>query len=161
MIFLTLGTQAFQFNRLIQAVDELVEAGIIKDEVSAQTGHSTYKPKNYTAEPFMSYDEFNRLITECDILITHGGASTLVESVKNGKTVIAMPRKKCFNEHVDDHQHEIIDEFTERGYILSVSEPEELANALTTAETFTPKPFEDSGSRVQELLNEFINNLYS
>ena len=44
MIFITLGSQKFQFNRLLKAVDELVAAGKIKDEVFAQIGYSDYKP---------------------------------------------------------------------------------------------------------------------
>lgn len=47
MIFITLGSQKFQFNRLLKAVDELVAAGKIKDEVFAQIGYSDYKPMNY------------------------------------------------------------------------------------------------------------------
>lgn len=39
MIFITLGSQKFQFNRLLKAVDELVAAGKIKDEVFAQIGY--------------------------------------------------------------------------------------------------------------------------
>ena len=45
MIFITLGSQKFQFNRLLKAVDELVAAGKIKDEVFAQIGYSDYKPR--------------------------------------------------------------------------------------------------------------------
>ena len=40
MIFITLGSQKFQFNRLLKTVDELVERGIIKEEVFAQIGYS-------------------------------------------------------------------------------------------------------------------------
>ena len=40
MIFITLGSQKFQFNRLLKTVDELVERGIIKEEVFAQIGFS-------------------------------------------------------------------------------------------------------------------------
>ena len=47
MIFLTLGSQKFQFNRLLQAVDELIEKGIIVDETFAQIGYSDYQPKHF------------------------------------------------------------------------------------------------------------------
>ncbi len=36
MIFITLGSQKFQFNRLLKAIDKLVEQGKIKEEVFAQ-----------------------------------------------------------------------------------------------------------------------------
>lgn len=50
MIFITLGSQKFQFDRLLKAVDELIERGIIQDEVFAQTGYSTYVPNNYKCQ---------------------------------------------------------------------------------------------------------------
>ena len=36
MIFITLGSQKFQFNRLLKAVDDLVEIGELSDEVFAR-----------------------------------------------------------------------------------------------------------------------------
>lgn len=42
MIFVTLGSQKFQFNRLLQAVDKLQT----DDEIFAQIGYSDYKPKH-------------------------------------------------------------------------------------------------------------------
>lgn len=44
MIFVTVGSQKFQFNRLLQKLDELKEQGIITEEIFAQTGVSDYKP---------------------------------------------------------------------------------------------------------------------
>ena len=46
MVFITLGSQKFQFNRLLRAVDELIEKKVIQEDVFAQTGYSDYEPKN-------------------------------------------------------------------------------------------------------------------
>ena len=61
MIFITLGSQKFQFNRLLKAVDELVAAGKIKDEVFAQIGYSDYKPMNYKYEQFLDREKFSKI----------------------------------------------------------------------------------------------------
>lgn len=48
-IFITLGSQKFQFNRLLIAVDKLCEKNIIcGDDVFAQTGYSDYVPRNFS-----------------------------------------------------------------------------------------------------------------
>ena len=47
MIFITLGSQKFQFNRLLRAVDELIEKGVIDDTVFAQIGYSDYEQTQY------------------------------------------------------------------------------------------------------------------
>ena len=51
MIFVTLGSQKFPFDRLLAELDRLIEAGVITEPVFAQTGCSTYAPKHFTAAP--------------------------------------------------------------------------------------------------------------
>ena len=55
MIFITVGSQKFQFNRLLKQVDMLIDKGIIKKEVFAQIGSSDYKPHNYKYKDFRKY----------------------------------------------------------------------------------------------------------
>ena len=57
-IFITLGSQKFQFNRLLKAVDELCEKGTIDaEDVFAQIGYSDYLPKNFSYKKFLDRDE--------------------------------------------------------------------------------------------------------
>lgn len=54
-IFITLGSQKFQFNRLLKAVDELCEKGTVDaEDVFAQIGYSDYLPKNFSYASFAS-----------------------------------------------------------------------------------------------------------
>lgn len=87
MIFITLGSQKFQFNRLLKAVDELVAAGKIKDEVFAQIGYSDYKPMNYKYEQFLDREKFSQVMDKAEIVITHGGTGAIIGAVKKGKKV--------------------------------------------------------------------------
>ena len=61
MIFVTVGSQKFQFNRLLKAIDTLVKNNSITEEVFAQTGYSDYKPKYYKYREFLNRDEFANL----------------------------------------------------------------------------------------------------
>ena len=58
MIFVTLGSQKFPFDRLLQELDRLIEAGVIAEPVFAQTGYCTYAPKQFPFEPFLDRDTF-------------------------------------------------------------------------------------------------------
>lgn len=131
MIFICLGTQKFEFNRLLEYVDNLIEKGVIKSPVFAQTGSSTYLPKHYDFMPILSQVDFNSKINECEYIITHGGVGSILTGLKSNKKVIALPRLKKFNEHVDDHQKEICDEYARLKYILTCSSEEDLADAIT------------------------------
>ena len=82
MIFITTGSQKFQFNRLLKKVDELIADGTIKDKVFAQSGYSEYKPVNYEYKDFMSRDEFAKKMGESTIVITHGGTGAIIGAVK-------------------------------------------------------------------------------
>lgn len=131
MIFVTVGTQKFQFNRLLQKIDELIESGVIKEEVYAQTGYCTYKPKNYRYKDFMGKDEMLENQLRASFLIVHGGTGAIIEGIKLSKPVIAVPRLKEFHEHVDDHQVEIVEEFTNDGIISGSRNIDDLGNLVT------------------------------
>ena len=130
MIFITLGSQKFQFNRLLIAVDELIEKGTIKEEVFAQTGYSDYKPKNCKFKQFLDREEFADYEAKADIVITHGGTGAIIGAVKKGKKVIAVPRLAKYGEHVDDHQLQLIAQFKNQNLICAVNDCSELAEAL-------------------------------
>lgn len=117
MIFVTVGSQKFQFNRLLIEIDRLVEKGVIKEEVFAQIGYSDYKPRNYKYKNFLDRSEFSELINKCDKVITHGGTGAIIGAVKKGKRVIAVPRLAKYGEHVDNHQLQIVKQFKEMGFI--------------------------------------------
>ena len=129
MIFVTLGSQKFQFNRLLIQLDNLVERGIIQDKVFAQRGSSDYLPKNYESVQFLDREKFGQYMSECDVVITHAGTGAIMGAVKRGKKVIAVPRKKKYGEHVDEHQMQIVEEFEQLDIIEPCYEVEDLENA--------------------------------
>ena len=126
MIFITLGSQKFQFNRLLKEIDRLIEQGKITEEVFAQTGYSDYKPKNYKYKNFLDRDQFNDVMSKCDKVITHGGTGAIINAVKKEKKVIAVPRLAKYGEHVDNHQLQIIEQFKEMNFVEGINEIEEL-----------------------------------
>ena len=117
MIFVTLGSQKFQFNRLLIEIDKLIEEGVIMEEVFAQVGVSDYVPKHYAYKDFLDKDEFSEWQNKCDIVITHGGTGAIIGAAKKGKKVIAVPRLAKYGEHVDDHQVQLLKQFEESNII--------------------------------------------
>ncbi|MGN1015602.1 MAG: PssE/Cps14G family polysaccharide biosynthesis glycosyltransferase, partial [Faecousia sp.] len=151
MIFITLGSQKFQFNRLLKAVDELK----LEEEVFAQIGYSDYKPVNFAYKEFLDRDEFAEIMGRADIVITHGGTGAIIGAVKKGKKVIAVPRLAKYGEHVDDHQFQIIDQFTELGLICPCMEIENLEDALKTAKKKKYKQYESNTATIIKSIEKF------
>ena len=122
MILVTLGTQKQSFNRLL----DMIEKSNINDKIIVQAGYTKYKSKKMKILDFVDYQEMDKLIKQADLIITHGGTGSIVTAIKQGKKVIACPRLKKYGEHVDDHQKQIVDIFSEVGYILKLDENDDL-----------------------------------
>lgn len=158
MIFVTLGSQKFQFNRLLEYIDRLVEDRIITDEIFAQIGYSDYKPKNYEYKEFLDREEFSQIMSKCDTVITHGGTGAIIGAVKKNKKVIAIPRLSKFEEHVDDHQIEIVNQFHDMGLILGVSNAEDLEKELSKIESLKLNSYESNTLKIIRSIEQFILN---
>ena len=88
MIFVTLGTQKFQLNRLLKEVDKLCENGKITEELFAQIGYSNYCPQNYLYTDFFDRAVFEKKVKESSLVITHGGVGSIITAINNKKPVI-------------------------------------------------------------------------
>ena len=109
LIFVVLGTQKFQCNRLLKQIDRLVEEQKITDPVFAQKGHSDYIPQYYPSVDFLNKEDFEQKMEECSLLITHSGVGTVLSGIRHGKPVIVFPRLKKYKEHgliMTDEKHE-------------------------------------------------------
>lgn len=129
MIFVTVGTDEHSFQRLIKKVDELIEKGLIKD-VIFQIGNTSYEPKNGKFFRFETYDKIKELNKKADLIITHGGAGSIITALMFGKKIIAVPRLKKFNEHINDHQLEIVKKMEEENRIIGVYNIDDLYYAI-------------------------------
>lgn len=158
MIFVTLGSQKFQFNRLLKELDELVEKKKIKEKIFAQIGYSDYKPKNYEHREFIDRDEFQKQMSKSDIIITHGGTGAIITAVKQGKKVIAIPRLAKYEEHVDDHQIQIVEEFEKSGIIKAVYDTKDLKESLDDIKNMTFEKYESNTENIIKDIKKFIEN---
>lgn len=160
MILVALGTQDKQFTRLLDMIEEQIKKGNIKDKVIVQAGHTKFTSDKMQIFDLISIDEFEKLVLECDVLITHAGVGTILNGIRNGKKVIVVPRLKKYNEHVNDHQIQITNGFYELGYILKVDETNSLEDALKQLDSFIPKKFESNTNNFIKNLEKDINNLF-
>lgn len=157
MIFVTLGSQKFQFNRLLIELDKLLEEKKICNDIFAQIGYSDYKPKNYEFKEFLDREQFAEFMDKCDTVITHGGTGAIVGAVKRDKKVIAVPRLAKFGEHVDDHQLQIIDQFTNMNFIVGVKDTNEIYEALELLKTMKFKKYISNTENIINEIEKYIN----
>lgn len=158
MIFVTLGSQKFQFNRLLIAIDKLAEENVIHEAIFAQTGYSDYKPVHYQYQPFLDRDEFGQKMDECRIVITHAGTGAIINAVKRGKKTIAVPRLAKYGEHVDDHQLQILKQFDESQHLICACyDLDKLGDLYSKIDDLHFAEYHSNTSRIIDAISSFIN----
>ena len=155
MVLVTLGTQDKEFPRLLEEVEKLIDKGIITEEIVAQIGSTNYSSDKMKLIDYLSRNELLTFIKNSEYIITHGGVGTIIDSLNLNKKVIAVPRLKKFKEHVNDHQLEIVNEFSKLGYILDGSN---LEQAIFKLDNFIPNKYESNNQNFVKLIDNFIEN---
>ncbi|MCI8636498.1 MAG: beta(1,3)galactosyltransferase EpsH [Clostridia bacterium] len=156
MILILLGTQNNSFHRLIEEIEKLIQKGIIKEKVIVQAGYTKVNCKEIETLELVSKEELEELQNKANIVITHGGVGSIMQCITKGKKVIAVSRLKKYKEHVNDHQKEIVEAFNEKGYIIGITEVEELEQALKKVEIFEPKQYIRNNKKILKIIEDFI-----
>lgn len=156
MIFVTVGTHTQSFNRLLEEMDKLVASKRLREKVIAQIGHSSYEPKNIKWFRFTTFEKLNKLYKSAKIFVTHGGAGSILNGLSNGKPVIAVPRLKKYDEHVNDHQLDLVKGLEKKKKIIAVYDIKTLLKAISSAKKFGKVRTEN---KICNEIENFLNGL--
>lgn len=160
MIYLTLGTSKYQFDRLLIYFDKLIDENVIKgDDVFAQIGYSNYNPRNFKFVDFMSGDQALYTIRKANLIVTHAGTGSIINSLKLRKKIIVVPRKSELKEHIDDHQNEIAESFKSRNFVKVARTYNQLKKQIIDIEKFKPSLFVSSNEKINNIIIEYIENI--
>ncbi len=140
MILVCTGTQRFPFDRLLRAADEFARAHP-EEEVVAQTGCGTYEMRYCRHAAFFSGEEMEALFSKASLLVTHGGSGTVMKALSRGIPVVAMPRRKRYGEHVDDHQTQLVRALAEERYLVPCGRAGKLGEAISLARSGACRPY--------------------
>jgi UDP-N-acetylglucosamine transferase subunit ALG13 len=164
MIFVTVGTHEQPFNRLVECIDNLVRDKVINEDVIIQTGFSTYEPKYCQWSKLYPYDEMTKLVKDARIVITHGGPSSFIMPLQIGKIPIVVPRKKEFDEHVNDHQVEFSKAVASRqGNIIVEEDVNALADLIKNYDSIVekmPAGLKSNNAKFNEEFGKIVDSLF-
>ena len=120
-LLITVGTT--KFENLIKAIDNddfynmIINNGFTK--IIIQKGYGEYIPKNYKKfenkikiQISEILNNFENVIKSSELIISHGGAGIILESLKNKRKIII-----CVNDELmDNHQIELASSLHNEGY---------------------------------------------
>ena len=125
MIFVTVGTLHYPFQRLMRSIQALPA-----DEVIVQHGPARPPPGVARAQAFMPFAQMKEAIEAADVVVTHAGCGTIAVATRAGHTPLVFPRLRRYGEHVDDHQLELAGVLADEGKVVVISESDDLSEAL-------------------------------
>ncbi|MBS4813681.1 MAG: hypothetical protein KH057_09290 [Bacteroides sp.] len=160
-ILICVGASEYGFERLLKIVDELCdEKKLDGKHIISQLGSSSYLPHNFKYFKLIGRNEYEKYVEQADVIISHAGTGSVIPPLKKGKKVIVFPRRECYGEHLDDHQLELANIFTQNGYTLCATNKAELQNCLSNIKNFVPRPFESNTRNMNKLIIDFIENVF-
>lgn len=107
LIFVTVGTTNFSFNRLFFVIDNVLSQMKSEAKLIVQSMDLSYqwKYKNVLVEQFFTPLQMKKIIKVSDKIITHAGYGTLFLISQFSKTMpLVVARIFNHKEHVDNHQ---------------------------------------------------------
>lgn len=156
MIFVSVGTQKFQMNRLMKQIEKLASENQ-QEKFVVQYGNSTYVPKGCEVHQFMDRDTFSKCMDESDMLILHGGVGTIMQGLHMGKPIVVVPRLKKYGEHVDDHQLEAAWALKDKHCLLICVNTKYLGYLVKHAREYDFSPYEEPKHKVEDLVLEALS----
>jgi UDP-N-acetylglucosamine transferase subunit ALG13 len=138
---------------------------VIQEDVVMQTGFSTYEPTSCQWQKLFPYQEMLSYVEQARIVITHGGPSSFIMPLQIGKIPIVVPRKKTFDEHVNDHQVEFSKAVAERQTnIIVVEKVNQIAETIENYESIVqsmPTAINSNNVVFNEKLSQIVMEMFS
>jgi len=128
LIFVVVGLHGQGFERLVKMMDYVALTS--DEEVIIQLGNTEYVPTYAKFFHFINNKAIEDLYKTANVVVTHGGVGAIMTALKNKKPVIVVPRLTEYQEHKNDHQLDIVNNFSKLGYVIVAHNSEELSNAL-------------------------------
>ncbi|MGO4257216.1 glycosyltransferase [Marmoricola sp. RAF53] len=142
----SVGTDHHPFDRLVGWLDEIARDGLggRRTEVWVQFG-SSRPPVRAGGAAFVAHAELVDRLREADLVVVHGGPSTILDALRAGHRPVCVPRDPGRGEHVDDHQVRFADFLRARDVVDVVHDREALLAALGRDAVRDPRPATEEG----------------
>lgn len=130
LVLVSVGTDAFPFDRLVRWVDSWLENGAAS-RVRCIVQHGTAAPAQHAdSRPFLDFRDLERLVDEAAAVVVHGGPGTIMLCADRSKRPIVVARLPEYGEVVDRHQVPFAQRLEAEGAITLVESEKTLHSTL-------------------------------
>jgi UDP-N-acetylglucosamine transferase subunit ALG13 len=128
-VLVLVGTDHHPFDRMVGWVDDWLSSLGDPPSCLVQYGRSS-PPRVAEGAGFFDHDDVERLMKTAQVVVSHGGPTTIAEARRRGHHPVVVARDPRLGEHVDDHQLRFSRRLSESGLIELVGSADQLELAL-------------------------------
>lgn len=128
LIIVSVGTDHHPFDRLVTSMDKWASAHP-DDKVIVQHGTAS-APSVASGQTLIPHPELCELFAKADVVICHGGPSTVMDARIAGKKPVVLPRDPQLGEHVDGHQMRFAKHLEKHGLARTLDSEEMLDEVI-------------------------------
>lgn len=132
-VVVSVGTDHHPFDRLMGWIERW-SSRHPDVAVVVQRGTSA-PPAHLESHDLIGHAELCELFASADVVVSHGGPSTVMDARMAGRLPIVVPRDPQLGEHVDGHQLRFADHLDRHGLARLAATEAEFARALDQAVT--------------------------
>jgi UDP-N-acetylglucosamine transferase subunit ALG13 len=152
VIFATVGSTQFRFDRLVQALEQLPV-----EQLFVQHGPVPPPAAAGRATDFMQFPEVVESMERADAVVSHAGAGSILCALRVGHVPVVVPRLQRFGETVDDHQVELARALAQDGKVICVEDLNRLGEAVASAPPRQPPEERDGLLSIQIAVREALH----
>ena len=156
MTFVVLGTWDMPFVRALREIEQAASAGLLPEPVIVQSGHTHYPSTSLQLVPFFDSEELADMYERATLVICQAGVGSIMLGLRKHKKVIAIARLSRFDEHIDDHQLEILVLFSQLGAVLAWQGAGDLPQVLLAARSFVPAGYRFTQERISRAILDYL-----
>lgn len=167
MIFVTVGTTHYPFDRLADAVNHCASNNP-KEIITIQSGHTTsFKGStNIISKRFYTFYKMSDLIKTARIVVVQAGEGSVYQALNLSKNPpIIVARDPQYGEHVDNQQFEIAEALKKEKCAVVLQNPKELATAIKNYDKLSKnikrrKPKRNRQNKIVKFLRDYTNSYF-
>jgi UDP-N-acetylglucosamine transferase subunit ALG13 len=154
LILVTTGTNGTAFDRLLRELDDLAPG----EEVVIQHGPSTLRPSGARCVEYLPFAAVSQLIATARVVVTHGGAGSVLAALSSGHRPLVVPRLAASGEAIDDHQLWFAERLERESLVTVVDDPRRL-RSLARVDTRFARPAVPGSTGLREELGAYLRGV--
>jgi UDP-N-acetylglucosamine transferase subunit ALG13 len=158
MILVVLGTWEMPFMRPLIEIEQAAKDGEFAEPIVVQCGNTNYPSPYMAMTPFFGQQDLERMYELATLIICQAGVGSIMLGLKKQKKVVSIARLAELDEHIDDHQLEILKVFSRLGSVLPWQGNGDLTDVLRRAITFVPAPYPFGEEKISREILTYLND---